>query len=129
MNQESKRRTIGYARVAAADDRSLDRQAQALGEVDLLFAETAAGTATAARPELERLLGQLREGDVVRTFSADRLARSPRALLDVVERIEASGARLEIVDMPDADLCTAAAQQQLALLASFASAELPFGPR
>ena len=127
MNKESNR-TIGYGRVAFADERALDRQVQALGEVDLLFAETASGSETEERPALEQMLGQLRKGDVVRVVSADRLARSPRALLDALERIDASGARIEVVDHPDVDPGTPESRGWLTMLAA-ASVEPPFRTR
>ena len=111
MNKESNR-TIGYGRVAFADERALDRQVQALGEVDLLFAETASGSETEERPAL----------------SADRLARSPRALLDALERIDASGARIEVVDHPDVDPGTPESRGWLTMLAA-ASVEPPFRTR
>ena len=56
---------IGYARVSTADQK-LDAQINALRDVgaERLFSETISGT-TAKRPDLQRMLDQLREGDVV----------------------------------------------------------------
>jgi DNA invertase Pin-like site-specific DNA recombinase len=39
------------------------------------------------RPELNRMLDQLREGDTVTVWKLDRLARSTRNLLEIVETI------------------------------------------
>ena len=46
-----------------------------------VFQEKVSG-ATGARPELQRMLEQLREGDVIVVWKLDRLARSTRHLLE-----------------------------------------------
>ena len=83
---------IGYARVSTKDQ-SLDAQLDALSELgaERVFSEHMSG-GKKARPELERMLDQLRNGDVVVVTKYDRLARSLRDLLDIVERIKAKGA-------------------------------------
>lgn len=57
--------TFGYARVST-DDQSLDRQIDALNSygVDELLTEKMTGTKR-NRPELDRLLDKLRNGDTV----------------------------------------------------------------
>lgn len=83
---------IGYARVST-DDQNLDSQLDALKAVgaERLFADRITGTAR-SRPELDRLLDHLRAGDIVIVSRYDRLARSLRDLLDIVEAIRARGA-------------------------------------
>lgn len=78
---------LGYARVSTREQ-SLDSQLDALRTVgcERIFRETVSG-AVGARPELVRMLDHLREGDVVVVTRYDRLARSMRDLLDVVDRI------------------------------------------
>ena len=44
------------------------------------------------RPELHRLVDQLREGDVVLVWKLDRLSRSLKDLLHLLEKVEAAGA-------------------------------------
>ncbi|MEL6736761.1 MAG: recombinase family protein [Pseudomonadota bacterium] len=85
---------IGYARVSTVDQ-NLDAQLDALKEAGAgrVFSETISG-ATAKRPELQRMLDQLRHGDVVVVTQYDRLARSLRDLLDIVEAIMEGGAVL-----------------------------------
>ncbi|UWR28152.1 recombinase family protein [Sulfitobacter sp. S223] len=51
-----------------------------------MFADKITGTAR-KRPELDQLVDQLREGDIVIVTKFDRLARSLRDLLDIVEAI------------------------------------------
>lgn len=83
---------IGYARVST-DDQNLDAQTDALAEVgaERIFADKISGTKR-ERPELDKALDQLRSGDVVVVAKYDRLARSLRDLLGIVEAIQARGA-------------------------------------
>ncbi|MGB3313627.1 MAG: recombinase family protein, partial [Albidovulum sp.] len=69
---------IGYARVST-DDQNLDGQIDALkaAGAEKIFADKITGTAR-SRPELDRLLDQLRQGDVITVTKYDRLARSLR---------------------------------------------------
>lgn len=78
---------IGYARVSTSDQ-SLDAQLDALkaAGAERVFQEKRTGKSR-QRPELERLLDQLREGDVLVVTKYDRLARSLRDLIDLVETI------------------------------------------
>ncbi len=79
---------IGYARVST-DDQNLDAQTDALqaAGVERIFSEKITGSAR-NRPELAKLLDHLRSGDVIIVTKYDRLARSLRDLLDIVETIE-----------------------------------------
>lgn len=83
---------LGYARVSTRDQ-NLDGQYDALRSAgaERIFAETITGTAR-SRPELDRLLKELRSGDVVVVTKYDRLARSLKDLLEIVDQIQASGA-------------------------------------
>ena len=83
---------LGYARVSTGDQ-NLDGQRDALRAAGAgrLFADTVTGIAR-HRPELDRLLDQLRAGDVVVVTKYDRLARSLKDLLEIVEAIEGKGA-------------------------------------
>jgi DNA invertase Pin-like site-specific DNA recombinase len=78
---------FGYARVST-DDQNLDAQLDALkgAKVERVFQEKRTGK-TRQRPELERMLEQLREGDIVVVTKYDRLARSLRDLIDIVQLI------------------------------------------
>lgn len=70
---------LGYARVST-EDQHLDAQLAALEAAGAgrVFAEKISGTDN-TRPELERLIDQLRPGDVVVVTKYDRLSRSPQA--------------------------------------------------
>lgn len=83
---------LGYARVSTRDQ-NLDGQSGALAAAgaERIFADTITGTAQ-FRPELDRLLSELRSGDLVVVTKYDRLARSLKDLLEIVELIQAKGA-------------------------------------
>ena len=83
---------LGYARVSTKDQ-NLDGQRDALAAAgaERIFADTITGTAR-SRPELDRLLKELRSGDVVVVTKYDRLARSLKDLLQIVDQIQARGA-------------------------------------
>ena len=86
--------TFGYARVSTDDqDASAQRQALVGAGCDPAhtFVETASGGRW-NRPELHRLLDRLRPGDVVLVWKLDRLSRSLKDLLTIIERIEGAGA-------------------------------------
>jgi DNA invertase Pin-like site-specific DNA recombinase len=82
---------IGYARVST-DKQNLDAQIDALegAGAEKIFSEKITGK-TKERPELNKMLEHVREGDVVVVSKYDRLARSLRDLLDIVEAINKRG--------------------------------------
>src|SRR3546814_4486359 len=55
-----------------------------------IFEEAASGGRW-DRPELHRMIDQLRAGDVVTVWKLDRLSRSLKDLLHILDRIEAEG--------------------------------------
>jgi len=83
---------IGYARVST-EEQNLDAQVTALNEAgaERIFDEKISGSIR-SRPALDRMLDQLRSGDVVLVSKYDRLARSLPDLLDIVAKIEEAGA-------------------------------------
>lgn len=84
---------IGYARVSKGDEQSNAAQVAALrrAECEQVFEEKASGGRW-DRPELQRMLGQLRRGDIVVVWKLDRLSRSLKDLLHIMEKVEAAGA-------------------------------------
>lgn len=83
---------LGYARVST-DDQSLDAQTDALQATGAgrIFSDKISGSLR-KRPQLDRLLDQLRPGDVVVVTKYDRLARSLKDLLDIVDQVKKRGA-------------------------------------
>lgn len=113
---------IGYARVST-DDQKLDAQTDALtaAGAERIFAEKISGTKR-QRPELGALLDQLRPGDVVVVAKYDRLARSLRDLLDLVEAIKDRGAGFRSL-AEDIDTTTPAGRLVFHVFASIAQFE------
>ncbi len=85
---------IGYVRVSSFDQNP-ERQLEHI-QVDKVFSDKASGKDT-QRPELERLLAFVREGDTVVVHSMDRLARNLDDLRRPVQRLTQRGVRIEFV--------------------------------
>ena len=82
---------IGYARVSKTEqDNELQLRALRKAGVRKIIEEKR--SAVKHRAQLQLLLEQLREGDCVVVYKLDRLARSVRDLLNIVDRIESAGA-------------------------------------
>lgn len=85
---------IGYVRVSSFDQNP-ERQLEHV-QVDKVFTDKASGKDT-QRPELERLLAFVREGDTVVVHSMDRLARNLDDLRRLVQKLTQHGVRIEFV--------------------------------
>ena len=81
--------TIAYLRVSTIDQK-LDRQEALKQGADKVFEEKASA-ATRDRPQLEAMLGHVREGDHIKVWSIDRLARSMTDLGNIIEELRAKG--------------------------------------
>lgn len=113
---------FGYARVST-DSQLLDVQTDALtaAGAERIFADKISGS-TRARPQLDQLIGQLRDGDVIVVTKYDRLARSLRDLLDIVETIKGQGAGFRSL-AEDIDTTTSAGRLIFHVFASIAQFE------
>ena len=85
---------IGYVRVSTFDQNP-ERQLDGV-QVARMFTDKASGKDT-QRPELERLLAFVREGDTVVVHSMDRLARNLDDLRRIVQGLTKRGVRIEFV--------------------------------
>jgi DNA invertase Pin-like site-specific DNA recombinase len=113
---------LGYARVST-DEQDTAAQVAALKEAgcERIFRETASGGRW-DRPELHRLLDQLREGDVVVVWKLDRLSRSLRDVLILMERLEE--AKSGFRSLTEAiDTTTPAGRMMMQMVGSFAEFE------
>ena len=86
---------LGYARVST-DDQNLNLQREALNGAgcDRLFEDCASGTQS-DRAGLRLLLEVARAGDTVMVWRLDRLARSLKDLIALVERLDAASVGLK----------------------------------
>ena len=82
---------IGYARVST-DDQNPDLQLAALQKAgcERIFTDKATG-AHVKRPELTRCLKVLTEGDTLTVWKLDRLGRSLRDLIGLLDDLKARG--------------------------------------
>jgi DNA invertase Pin-like site-specific DNA recombinase len=113
----------GYARVST-DDQDLRLQRGLLTEAGCrrIFEEKSSG-AKRDRPELARLLDQIRADDVVVVTRLDRLARSTKDLLDIAEKLNDVGAGLRSLGEPWADTTSPAGRMVLTVFAGIAEFE------
>ena len=83
---------VGYARVSTQDqDTAVQLAALQSAGCELVFQERASGGRW-DRPELHRLFGQLRKGDILVVWKLDRLSRSLKDVLTLMEKIGDAGA-------------------------------------
>jgi len=114
---------LGYARVSKSDAQETAPQIRALKEAGCkkVFQETASGGRW-DRPELHRLLDQLRSGDTLVVWKLDRLSRSLKDLLTVLECIDGAGAKFR--SLTEAiDTSGPAGRMLMQMLGSFAEFE------
>src|SRR4249920_970847 len=91
---------FGYARVST-QDQDLRGQLEALkaGGATTIFREKVSGV-RADRPQLARLMATIRPGDMAVVTKLDRLGRSTRELLDLIDRIGKAGASFRSLGDP-----------------------------
>jgi DNA invertase Pin-like site-specific DNA recombinase len=112
----------GYARVSssgqtlAAQDAELHRAGAAK-----VYREKASGVVR--RPQLEKLLRVISEGDVVLVTRLDRLARSTRDLLNTLDKIGKAGAQFKSLREVWADTTTPHGRLMVTMLAGIAEFE------
>jgi DNA invertase Pin-like site-specific DNA recombinase len=116
--------TVAYVRVSSADQNEA-RQLEALeasGGYDKLFVEKISAK-NRQRPELDAMISHVREGDVVRVKSIDRLARSTSDLLAIVQELSDKGVAVEFLDTPEMNVNSAQGKFMLTVMGAFAELE------
>lgn len=114
---------FGYSRVSKGEDQNAALQLRAFktARVEKVFQEKASGGRW-DRPVLHRMLDQLRKGDVVVVWKLDRLSRSLKDLLVIMERIKQAGAGFK--SLTEAiDTTTPAGRMMMQMVGSFAEFE------
>ena len=113
---------IGYARVSSNEqDTAAQVAALKSSGCELIFREKASGGRW-DRPELQKLLGQVRKGDVLVVWKLDRLSRSLRDLLTIMERLQESKAGFRSLTEA-VDTTTPAGRMMMQMVGSFAEFE------
>ena len=114
---------IGYARVST-DGQSLEAQQALLKSAgaERIFAEKISGAVT-DRKALAKALRELRDGDVLLVTRLDRLARSTRDLLNILDTISKAGAKFKSLADAWADTSTMHGELMITILAGLATFE------
>lgn len=114
---------FGYSRVSKGDDQNarLPLQAFKTAGVEKSFQEQASGGRW-DRPELHKMLEHLREGDIIVVWKLDRLSRSLKDLLVIMERIEQAGAGFRSLT-ESIDTTSPAGRMMMQMVGSFAEFE------
>jgi DNA invertase Pin-like site-specific DNA recombinase len=114
---------VGYARVST-DGQTLDAQQAALkaAGVERVYAEKISG-AKSDRLQLAKLLKSLGEGDTIVVTRLDRLARSTRDLLNILDTISKAGATFKSLADAWADTTTPHGRLMMTILGGLAEFE------
>jgi len=113
---------FGYARVST-QDQNLDLQIDALKQygVDQIFQEKMTGTKR-ERPQLDEMLKYLRKGDTVVVWKLDRIGRSTKHLVDLINEFGEKG--INFVSLKDGiDTSTATGKLVFTIFAGLAEFE------
>ena len=115
--------TVGYARVSTRDQ-DLASQVAALQAAGCgnIFKEKASGAKT-DRPELAKAIRRLEAGDVLVVTRLDRLARSTRDLLNILDAVAKAGASFKSLADAWADTTTPHGKLLLTVLGGLAEFE------
>ncbi len=90
--------SIGYARVSTLDQNAaLQHAALTAAGCDRIFTDHGVSGTRASRPELDKLLDHLRDGDEVVVWKLDRLGRNTRNLLALIDDLERRGVHFRSV--------------------------------
>jgi DNA invertase Pin-like site-specific DNA recombinase len=114
---------FGYCRVST-DGQSLAAQHSQLHAAgcDKIYAEKISGAIT-ERPELNKALAELQDGDVLLITRLDRLARSTRDLLNILDTVAKAGAGFRSLSDPWCDTTTPHGRLMLTVLGGLAEFE------
>jgi DNA invertase Pin-like site-specific DNA recombinase len=123
VKQEHQMAVVGYARVST-QDQNLSGQLAALktAGATTIYREKISGV-RADRPQLAKLMAALGDGDVVVVTKLDRLGRSTRELLDLIDRIGKAGASFRSLGDPLWDTGSSQGRLLSTMLAAIAEFE------
>jgi DNA invertase Pin-like site-specific DNA recombinase len=117
---------LGYARVSTiSQDAGFEaqlRDLQAAGVADENIYREKISARAAHRPEFDALLRGLRKDDVLVVCKLDRLCRSVKDAMEILEAVEKRGASLRVLNM-GLDTATATGRLVISVMASIAEFE------
>ena len=125
MSAKSSSRLIGYARVSS-NGQELQLQLDALRHAGVrksnIFTDKVSGSKS-SRPGLDACLQQLKPGDCLLVWRLDRLGRSLRHLIDLVEDLRQRGVGFKSICDGAIDTTTASGELIFNVFASLAQFE------
>ena len=101
----------GYCRVSthgqAKDGNSLEAQAEALKKAGAkkIFSDAFTGTVS-DRPELDKLISQMKPGDTIAVTKLDRIARNLKQGLELIDKLNNNGITVHVLNMGVIDSTT-----------------------
>lgn len=117
---------LGYARVST-DDQDLSIQREMLREAGVhernIYADQKSGTTREGREALSYLLQRIGPGDIVCVTRLDRLGRSLRDLVNILEEMKRMGTHLRVLAQDGVDTTTPNGRLFFHMLAAFAEFE------
>jgi DNA invertase Pin-like site-specific DNA recombinase len=115
---------IGYARVSSGDQ-DFEAQVERLKAAGCMkvYAEKASGKSTNGRHELAKAIKALKAGDTLVVVRLDRLARSVRDLLHLLDELKKSGAKFKSLSDPWCDTTTPQGELILTVMGGLAEFE------
>jgi DNA invertase Pin-like site-specific DNA recombinase len=115
---------FGYARVSTIEQ-NLDLQIDALKKsgCEKIFQEKASGRKI-DRPELEKLLSQIRKGDILIVYSIDRLGRTVKQLIDLINHFKEEGINFKSLSEGEFDTTSPMGEAVFQIMAILKSMEV-----
>jgi len=114
--------TIGYARVSTKDQHlNAQREHLQAASCDRIFEEKISGVKQ-DRPQLAALMEYVRAGDTVVCCKLDRIARSTKHLLEIVETLEKKGVSFRVLNI-NLDTSTPTGKLMLSMLGAIGQFE------
>ena len=115
---------IGYARVSSlTQDYEAQVAALKAAGCETIYSEKVSGKTVDDRRQFKRLMKALLPGDVVCVAKLDRLARSTRDLLNILEEIQKSGCSFVSLGETWCDTTTAAGRLMMTIMGGMAEFE------